>query len=161
MDAVGQWLSRLCNLNVARTRARGRAPHKPILLLCLVDMIDERVLTAPWVAYSPQLFFRFQSYWDIVRARQQNRPNLRMPFHALGSERDRVWVGAQCARVKVTIPVPITNTALKMGARLVTAEKRPVLARCDTPATTISPIPTSVIARPRLKQRTAMTPMAA
>jgi putative restriction endonuclease len=91
MDAVGQWLSRLCNLNVARTRARGLAPHKPVLMLSLVDMVEERALTSPWLVYTPQLLFRFQSYWDIVRARQQNRPNMRMPFHALGSERDRVW----------------------------------------------------------------------
>lgn len=91
MDPAGQWLARLCNLNVARTQARGQAPHKPILLLCLIDMIEEGAITLPWLDYSPQLFFRFQSYWDIVQARQQNRPNARMPFHALGSERDRVW----------------------------------------------------------------------
>jgi putative restriction endonuclease len=45
----------------------------------------------PWLPYSPELFFRFQCYWALVLDRQRNRPDMRLPFHALGGERDRVW----------------------------------------------------------------------
>jgi putative restriction endonuclease len=85
------WLNRLANLNVARTERRGLAPHKPLLLLTIMDMIEEGILTSPWVGYSPELFFRFSCYWQIVYDRQQNRPDMRLPFHALGGHRDRVW----------------------------------------------------------------------
>lgn len=85
------WLNRLANLNVARTERRGLAPHKPLLLLAIIDMIEERKLTDPWINYSPELFFRFSCYWQIVYDRQLNRPEMRLPFHALGGHRDRIW----------------------------------------------------------------------
>ncbi len=85
------WLRRLGSLNVAVTSTRGFAPHKPLLLLCVMDMIEEGALITPWITYTPELFFRFQCYWQIVFDRQQNRPDMRMPFHALGGEKDRIW----------------------------------------------------------------------
>lgn len=92
LDKPTEWLGRLSHLNVATTAERGHAPHKPLLLLCVIDMVEERVMTEPWISYSPELFFRFQCYWAIVFERQHNKPDMRMPFHALGGERDRVWV---------------------------------------------------------------------
>ncbi|MDZ4185806.1 MAG: HNH endonuclease [Desulfuromonadales bacterium] len=85
------WLDRLCQLNVSRSAGRGSAPHKPLLLLCLIDMVEDGSLTTPSVDYTPELFFRFQSYWPLVYARQQNQPDMRLPFHALGSDRDQIW----------------------------------------------------------------------
>jgi len=32
------WLGKLSNLNVARTQERGLAPHKPLLLLVVMDL---------------------------------------------------------------------------------------------------------------------------
>ncbi len=34
------WLGKLANLNVARTEARGVAPHKPLMLLTVIDLIE-------------------------------------------------------------------------------------------------------------------------
>lgn len=85
------WLCRLASLNVAVTAARGPAPHKPLLLLCVIDMVEEGALTSPLLRFSAELFFRFQCYWQIVFDRQQNSPDMRLPFHALGGERDRIW----------------------------------------------------------------------
>ncbi len=85
------WLSRLANLNVARTQQRGLAPHKPLLLLTIMDMIEDGKINTAWIGYSPELFFRFNSYWRLVYDRQLNRPDMRMPFHALGGHRDRMW----------------------------------------------------------------------
>lgn len=31
---------KLANLNVARTEARGAAPHKPLMLLTVIDLIE-------------------------------------------------------------------------------------------------------------------------
>jgi putative restriction endonuclease len=85
------WLNRLANLNVARTERRGLAPHKPLMLLTIMDMIEDRSIASPWIAYSAELFFRFSCYWDVVYDRQLNRPDMRLPFHALGGHRDRIW----------------------------------------------------------------------
>jgi putative restriction endonuclease len=84
-------IGRLCNLNVAKTTERGRAPHKPLLMLCIIDMIEDGSIETPWISYSPELFFRFQCYWAIVYDRQRNKPDMRLPFHALGGKRDRIW----------------------------------------------------------------------
>lgn len=85
------WLNRLANLNVARTQQRGLAPHKPLLLLTIMDMIEDGKINTAWIGYSPELFFRFNSYWRLVYDRQLNRPDMRMPFHALGGHRDQMW----------------------------------------------------------------------
>ena len=34
------WLGRLANLNAARTAERGIAPHKPLMLLTVIDLIE-------------------------------------------------------------------------------------------------------------------------
>lgn len=91
MDNRNTWLKRLANLNVARTERRGLAPHKPLLLLAIMDMIEDGNITSRWIAYSAELFFRFSCYWDVVYHRQLNRPDMRLPFHALGGPRDRIW----------------------------------------------------------------------
>jgi putative restriction endonuclease len=91
MDETIEWLGRLCHLNVAKTAERGCAPHKPLLLLCVMDMIEDGAIRTQSIPYSPELFFRFQCYWAIVYDRQRNKPDMRLPFHALGGRRDRIW----------------------------------------------------------------------
>jgi len=91
MDTGAKWIGRLCNLNTAKTAERGCAPHKPLLMLSIIDMIEDGSIVTPWISYSPELFFRFQCYWAIVYDRQRNRPDMRLPFHALGGKRDRIW----------------------------------------------------------------------
>ena len=90
-DTSTEWLGKLCHLKVARTPERAKAPHKPLLLLCIMDMIEDGAITSQWIPYSPELFFRFQCYWAIVYERQRNKPDMRLPFHALGGAHDRIW----------------------------------------------------------------------
>jgi hypothetical protein len=67
IDPAAGWLDRLCHLNAATTAQRGRAPHKPLMLLCgrrrsamsSRGMIEEGAVTVPSISYSPELFFRF------------------------------------------------------------------------------------------------------
>jgi putative restriction endonuclease len=91
MDTTTEWLGKLCHLYVAKTAERGCAPHKPLLLLCVMDMVEDGAITSQWIPYTPELFFRFQCYWTIVYDRQRNKPDMRLPFHALGGKRDRIW----------------------------------------------------------------------
>lgn len=85
------WLGKLANLNVARTQARGIAPHKPLMLLTVIDLIESGDIPDGWVKYDVRLVSRFRDYWELVLERQRNQPDIPMPFHALGGDKDKVW----------------------------------------------------------------------
>ena len=86
------WLGRLGNLNVSRSESRGPSPHKPLMLLTVMDLIEAGEVGADGiVVYDVRLVSRFRDYWELVLDRQRNSPDIPMPFHALGGERDRVW----------------------------------------------------------------------
>lgn len=90
-DVAAIWLGRLGNLNVARTKARGMAPHKPLMLLTVIDLIESRDVSDGWVKFDVRLVSLFRDYWELVLERQRNNPDIPMPFHALGGYRDRIW----------------------------------------------------------------------
>lgn len=83
------WLDRLARLRVDRDATKGIAPHKPLLLLAVLELLEAGLLTDGWVTLSPDLILRFQNFWPIVAARRSNRGDVRMPFHALAT--DGVW----------------------------------------------------------------------
>ena len=85
------WLGKLANLNVARTGLRGIAPHKPLMLLTVIDLIESGDIPDGWVKYDVRLVSRFRDYWELVQDRQRNSPDITMPFNALGGEKDQVW----------------------------------------------------------------------
>ena len=85
------WLGKFSALNAANTAARGRAPHKPLMLLTVMDLIESGHLRDGWVKLDPNLAATFRDYWSVVLERQRNSPDIPMPFHALGGEKDQVW----------------------------------------------------------------------
>jgi putative restriction endonuclease len=89
--ATHHWLGKFATLNVARTAARGAAPHKPLMLLTVIDQIEFGDIPDGWVKYDVRLVSRFRDYWELVQDRQRNSPDIPMPFNALGSERDQIW----------------------------------------------------------------------
>jgi putative restriction endonuclease len=82
-------LSLFTSLRVDPDKGRGRAPHKPLLLLAVLDLLEAGRITDGWVTLSPDLVVRFQNLWPIVYARRQNQGDIRLPFHALSG--DGVW----------------------------------------------------------------------
>jgi putative restriction endonuclease len=85
------WLGKLANLNTATTGPRGIAPHKPLMLLTVIDLIESGDIPDGWVRYDVRLVSRFRDYWELVRERQRNAPDIPMPFHALGGDKDKIW----------------------------------------------------------------------
>ncbi len=85
------WLGKLANLNTATTGPRGIAPHKPLMLLTVIDLIESGDIPDGWVHYDVRLVSRFRDYWELVRERQRNAPDIPMPFHALGGDKDKIW----------------------------------------------------------------------
>jgi len=88
-DKYTRALQRFTSLRVDIDKDKGRAPHKPLLLLAVLDAIEAGVLLDDWVALSPDLVVRFQNFWPIVCERRGNKGDIRLPFHALSN--DGIW----------------------------------------------------------------------
>jgi putative restriction endonuclease len=72
-------LHKLSHLNI--DRAKGAAPHKPLLLLCLLEIAEEGGLTQ-LMPITGELVFRFSNYWSVVAHRRPQRPDMKLPlFH--------------------------------------------------------------------------------
>lgn len=76
------WLTKLPKLR----KARNNAPHKPLFLLVVLELAEQRVLTSERLDLSPELAFRFTTYSRVVTHRLTQRPDIRMPFHHLKSD---------------------------------------------------------------------------
>lgn len=78
------WLERMSALKL--DRSCGPAPHKPLLLLVLLDLMEDGKLAGGLLARDGNLAFRFSSYWSIVADRRSARPDVRLPFYHLRSD---------------------------------------------------------------------------
>lgn len=88
MDRSDYWLAKFSKLRVDRARG-DPAPHKPLLLLVLCDLVEKASLAHNVLPLSPELAFRFYTYWGIVAERRRQRPDVRLPFHHLSG--DGIW----------------------------------------------------------------------
>jgi putative restriction endonuclease len=78
------WLNKFATLRIDRARGNP-APHKPLLLLVIMEMVEKGEITKREVTLSPDLAFRFSVYWSVVAKRRKQSPEVRLPFHHLGS----------------------------------------------------------------------------
>jgi putative restriction endonuclease len=83
-----QWLGKLARLKVDKARG-DPAPHKPLLLLVILELAEHGMLPDEVLPLTSDLAFRFCSYWGIVAHRRSQGPDVRYPFHHLQS--DGVW----------------------------------------------------------------------
>jgi len=78
------WLHKLATLRVDRARGNP-APHKPLLLLVIMEMMEKGEIGSTEVTLSPDIAFRFSVFWSTVAQRRKQRPEVRLPFHYLKS----------------------------------------------------------------------------
>ncbi len=62
-----------------------RAPHKPFLLLSLLDLATQGQIDSPFIEPSFDLMERFARYWDLVRP-PSCKCNMAYPFYYMQSE---------------------------------------------------------------------------
>ena len=92
MSAVSPaWLTKLGKLNPATSRHKlnGKAryaPHKPLLLLCVLDLAENGELKGPELGKTPELCLRFDSYWALGQERWGGRPGLGQPLRYLSNQ---------------------------------------------------------------------------
>ncbi len=81
-----KWLRVLANLRV--DRKDNIAPHKPLLLLVVAELAEQKKL-APMFPLTGELVFRFLAFWTVVAERRSQKPDVRLPFYHLGG--DLIW----------------------------------------------------------------------
>jgi putative restriction endonuclease len=84
-------LAKLGKLNpsISRHKLNGKgryAPHKPLLLLCVLDLAESGELKSAELGKTAELCLRFDSYWALVQERWGGRPGLGQPFHYLSNQ---------------------------------------------------------------------------
>jgi putative restriction endonuclease len=84
MAPADPWLATMARLKI--DRAKGPAPHKPLLLLVILDLAEQGLLSDTTLPWTPELAFQFYTYWSIVAHRRRQRPDVRLPFHYLKSD---------------------------------------------------------------------------
>jgi putative restriction endonuclease len=82
------WLQKLATLRIDRARGNP-APHKPLLLLVILEMVEKGEITSRELFLSPDMAFRFSVFWSVVARRRKQPPEVRLPFHHL--ESSGIW----------------------------------------------------------------------
>jgi putative restriction endonuclease len=81
------WLERLYNLRRDKRGSHER-PHKPALLLSIIDLLDRGVIAGNEVPLSEDLVATFKRYFAVVR-KEDDQPTIQNPFfHLCG---DKFW----------------------------------------------------------------------
>lgn len=87
-QSAERWLRKLTRLSPANGRGEcsGKAPHKPLLLLCILNMVEAGEFPARAFTRSLGLVLRFRSYGSLVTDRWPTRLDLRLPFYHLSTQ---------------------------------------------------------------------------
>lgn len=81
------WLDKIYNLRRDKRGSHER-PHKPVLLLSVIDLLDHGLIRANEIHLSPELVQTFRRYFSVVR-QQDDRPTIENPFYSLSG--DELW----------------------------------------------------------------------
>jgi len=85
MDRKVDWLKKMHRLKRYQGE-HGKAPHKPLLLLVLLDLAEAGELNDQELELTPQLAYRFSVYASIIVHRWPQPVTIRYPFFHLHSD---------------------------------------------------------------------------
>ena len=89
-ETQGLDLAYYCNcfakLNVSKTKERGTANHKPILILSVIELITQQSIFENRIFVSNELIETFKKYWSILIAGSIYTDALHYPFFHLRRE---------------------------------------------------------------------------
>lgn len=77
-NTLHKYLHKFTNLRI--DRAHGDAPHQPVLLLTVIELIEQGRVCENKITPSPELVETFLKYWSVIPDR---KPNLALPFFHL------------------------------------------------------------------------------
>lgn len=79
-----EWLNRLYNLRREKRGSHER-PHKPVLLLSIIDLLDRGLIRDNVVPLSDELIATFKRYFSVVR-KSNDQPTIQNPFFHLSGD---------------------------------------------------------------------------
>ena len=79
----------ILTLNRAPTKY-GKAPHKPVLLLAVIESFENGEIVGNWIEITDSLLQHFHDIWNIL-VNTQNVPNFSLPFYHLKNEKGNFW----------------------------------------------------------------------
>ncbi len=83
---LNYYLDIFSSLNVSRTKKKGQAYYKPILLLSVIDLITQEKIQNNQILVSDDLINTFNKYWRILSSDSSYKGGLHYPFFHLQSE---------------------------------------------------------------------------
>lgn len=91
----------------------GSAPHKPILLLAVVESFEFGEITDNWIEINEALLTRFYDLWKLL-VRTGNTPNFSLPFYHLSNETGELW--KLILMPGMSIPISKSNSVKSFSA---------------------------------------------
>jgi putative restriction endonuclease len=89
-STVDRWLGKLTRLRAGNGKSTdglsGQAPHKPLLLLSILDLAESGKLSGRVITRTPELVLRFRELGTLVAERWPTRLELRLPFFHLKTQ---------------------------------------------------------------------------
>ncbi|OGW42114.1 MAG: hypothetical protein A2010_19225 [Nitrospirae bacterium GWD2_57_9] len=82
---LDSWLQKLAKLRVDRA-SETPAPHKPLLLLSILDQIEQGAIPSNNIRLTPELAFRFLAYWEVISSRGRSVGRVELPFFHLRND---------------------------------------------------------------------------
>lgn len=82
-------LQNILSLNCAPTKY-GKAPHKPVLLLAVIESFENGEILENWIPVTDNLLERFHDIWRLL-VKTENVPNFSLPFYHLKNEKGAFW----------------------------------------------------------------------
>lgn len=85
---LSYYAKKFTKLHVNRSKQRGNAPHKPILLLSVLELVSQGKIHQNEIYLSPELISAFLKYWSNLVA-SDHKATIALPFyHLIG---DQFW----------------------------------------------------------------------
>lgn len=110
---LAKYLSQFKKLNRSRNEKMGAAPHKPILLLAIIEEIGNGDIFSNRISITPELVLSFKDIWSKL-VTTAHTPNFALPFFHMKSEPFWRLVSLNGAVIPVTASKSIKSlSALK------------------------------------------------
>ena len=86
LDILAKYTAAFGNLRRQVSKLHGQAPHKPVLLLALLDEIERGTYESNLITVTPELVVGFRTYWSALVASEHWGATMQNPYRHLYQE---------------------------------------------------------------------------
>ncbi|MEH2036518.1 HNH endonuclease [Nostoc sp.] len=79
------------NIKVYKSKNKGDALNKPILLLSIIDLITQDLITDNCITISNELIDTFKKYWEVLASSTFKGSDFALPFFHLKNDQGKFW----------------------------------------------------------------------